>query len=84
MTRRPKTEEAIRPLRERIGEAIRKHRKAKQFTQEGFADHIEMHRAYYGEIERGTKDFQLSTFERVCVGLETHMWVIVKDAESMS
>jgi hypothetical protein len=37
-----------RPLSERIGEAIRNHRKAKQFTQLGFADHIEMHRAYYG------------------------------------
>lgn len=81
---RPTTKEPIRPLKERIGSALRNHREAKKFTQEGFADHIKMHRAYYGEIERGTKDFQLSTLERVCEGLGTPMSVIIKDAESLS
>jgi transcriptional regulator with XRE-family HTH domain len=81
---RATTKATIRPLKERIGSSLRKHRVAKGFTQEGFADHIKMHRAYYGELERGLKDFQLSTFERVCEGLETPMWQITKDAESMS
>ena len=41
--------------------AIRKLREARNFTQEGFADHIRMHRAYYGALENGKKNLQLST-----------------------
>jgi transcriptional regulator with XRE-family HTH domain len=71
-----------RPLQERIGEAVRKQREARKYTQDGFADQIEMHRAYYGAIERGKKNIQLSTLERVCEGLDVPMWQILKDAES--
>ena len=36
-----------------IGKQIRKVRKAKGFTQEGFAAESGIDRAYYGRIERG-------------------------------
>jgi transcriptional regulator with XRE-family HTH domain len=71
------------PLQKRIGLAIRKQREAKGFTQEGFADHIQMHRAYYGALENGKKNLQLSTLERVCGGLAVSMSEIIRDAEAL-
>ena len=71
-----------RPLQERIGDALRKRREARKYSQEGFADHIKMHRAYYGAIERGKKNVQLTTLERVCDGLEVSMWEVIREAET--
>ena len=71
------------PLQKRIGVVIRKHREAKGFTQEGFADHIQMHRAYYGALENGKKNLQLSTLERVCEGLVVRMSDVVRNAEDL-
>jgi len=68
-------------LQVRIGEVVRRHREAGEYSQEGFADHIEMHRAYYGAIERGQKNLQLTTLERVCDGLDVPMWEVVREAE---
>lgn len=69
-------------LQHRLGHVIRRHREAKKWTQEGFADHIEMHRAAYGFVEQGRRDVRLSTLERVAKGLEEPMWAILKEAES--
>ena len=52
------------------------------FSQEAFADRIRMHRAYYGALERGEKNLQLSTLERVCAGLGAAPWEILKESES--
>lgn len=71
-----------RSLQERIGDALRRHREAHNYTQEGFADLIQMHRAYYGAIERGKKNLQLTTLERACIGLDVPMWEIIREAES--
>lgn len=71
-----------RSLQERIGDALRRRREAQKYTQEGFADHIQMHRAYYGALENGKKNLQLTTLERVCVGLDVSMWEILREAES--
>ena len=40
-----------------------------------------MHRTYYGAIERGEKNLQLSTLQRVCEGLSTTMWEVLKETE---
>lgn len=69
-------------LKQRIGEVIRRHRQAKNWTQEAFADHIEMHRAQYGLVEQGKRDLRVSTLERVAVGLGEPTWAILKEAES--
>ncbi len=66
----------------RIGEAIRKRREGGPRNQEEFADHIEMHRAYYGEIERGKKDIRMTTLLRVCEGLNCPVWEVIREAES--
>ncbi|MGC3980138.1 MAG: helix-turn-helix transcriptional regulator [Steroidobacteraceae bacterium] len=71
-----------RSLQQRIGIVLRRHREAQNFTQEGFADHIEMHRVYYGALENGKKNLQLTTLERVCAGLDVPMWEILREADA--
>jgi len=53
----------------RLGDAIRAKRKAKGLSQEGFADQIRMHRAYFAAIERGEKNLTVGTLMRVAEGL---------------
>jgi transcriptional regulator with XRE-family HTH domain len=72
-----------RPLKVRLGEALREERKAKGWSsQDDFADHIEMHRAYYGALERGEKNMQLDTLERVCKGLDVAISEVFNRAEA--
>jgi transcriptional regulator with XRE-family HTH domain len=68
------------PLQKRIADALRKRREALGISQEAFADRIDMHRAYYGAIERGKKDIRLTTLERVCAGLAIGMWELMREA----
>lgn len=69
-------------LQKRIGKSVRAHREALDISQEAFADKIKMHRAYFGALERGEKNLQLSTLERVCEGLGVEMWEIIKEAQN--
>jgi transcriptional regulator with XRE-family HTH domain len=71
-----------RTLQRRIGDALRKRREALGVSQEAFADRIRMHRAYYGALERGEKNLQLSTLERVCRGLEAEMSEVLREADA--
>lgn len=65
----------------RVGEALRMRRKRLGFTQESFADSIGMHRAYYGALERGAKNWQLSTLVRVAVRLGLQLSQLIEAAE---
>jgi transcriptional regulator with XRE-family HTH domain len=56
-------------LQSKLGQVIRDRRIAKGFSQESFADAIEMHRTYYSAIERGERNITLLTLSRVCDGL---------------
>jgi transcriptional regulator with XRE-family HTH domain len=71
------------PLQERLGRAIRRRREAMKLSQDDFADRIDMHRSYYGFLERGEKDLQLSTLQRVCTGLGVRISEVIAEAESM-
>ena len=65
----------------RVGAAIRMRRKSLGFSQESFADSIGMHRAYYGALERGEKNWQVSTLVRVAVGLGLQVSQLIEAAE---
>lgn len=56
-------------MQRRLGSAIRERRTALGFSQDTFADEIEMHRAYYSSIERGERNLTLQTLARVAQGL---------------
>ena len=69
-------------LPHRLGKAFRKRREALGFSQESYADEIGMHRTYYSAIERGEKNLQLDTLERICTGLDVLIWEVFKESES--
>lgn len=79
LVKRPRTQ-----LQMPIALVIRRLRKGSRLSQEAFADHIGMNRAQYSNVERGTRDIRLSTLERVAAGLETPLWVILREAEESS
>ena len=56
-----------------LGTAIRSLREAQGFSQESFADHIGMHRAYFSSIERGERNITVGTMARVALGLKTSL-----------
>lgn len=64
-----------------VAMAIRRNREARGLSQEGFADLIGMHRAYYGSIERGHRNVTLATLARVSEGLEIRLSTLLKEAE---
>lgn len=68
-------------LQQRIGKVLRRHREAAGFSQESYADHIHMHRTYYSAVERGEKNLQLDTLQRICAGMALPMWEVLREAE---
>lgn len=64
-----------------LGKALRARREKAGYSQEGFADHIGMHRTYYSAIERGEKNLQLDTLQRVCEGLDCRIWEVLREAD---
>jgi transcriptional regulator with XRE-family HTH domain len=68
-------------LQHRVGTSIRRRREALGFSQDGFAAHIGMHRAYYSALERGEKNLTLGTLQRLCRGLEVSPSDILREAD---
>ena len=62
-----------------LGKALRARRQAAGMSQDDFADHIDMHRAYYAAIERGEKNVTLKTLKRISDGLRSTMSQILED-----
>jgi len=54
-----------------MGAVIRERRVTMGWSQESFADSIEMHRAQYGKIERGERNITVLTLRRIAKGLKT-------------
>jgi transcriptional regulator with XRE-family HTH domain len=55
-----------------VGENLRAYRKARDLSQEDFADVLGVHRTYMGGIERGERNLTLQTVEKIAgtLGLE--------------
>lgn len=56
-------------LTRKVGEEIRRLRRAADFSQEKFADECGLHRTYMGAIERGEKTMTLETAKKVISAL---------------
>ena len=65
---------------QRIGQTIRLRRIHVDYTQEHIAGMIGMHRTYYSAIERGEKNLQLDTLQRICGGLGLQLWEVIREA----
>lgn len=68
-------------LQRKLGVAIRARRSELGYSQDSFADQIEMHRAYYSSIERGERNLTLSTMSRVADGLRCSLAELFKAAK---
>lgn len=53
-----------------VGENLRAYRKARGFSQEAFADVLEVHRTYMGGIERGERNLTLKSVEKIADRLD--------------
>jgi len=53
-----------------FGSSVRKHRKAKGYSQEAFADICDIDRSYMGGVERGERNLTLLNIERIIAALE--------------
>jgi len=68
-------------IRVRLGHAIRRLRSAKGFSQEGFADHVGLHRTYIGSVERGEKNISLDNIERIAKALGLNSADLLHEAQ---
>jgi len=53
-----------------LGANIRHWREKRGFTQERFAQHVELDRAYYGRIERGKQNVSVKTLVMLAAKLQ--------------
>lgn len=53
-------------------------------SQEAFADHIGVHRTYYGAVERGKQNLTLKSLERIAKGLDVSVSLLFVAADKMS
>lgn len=70
------------PLQRRLGKAVRRLRSAAGYSQEGFADHVGVHRTTMGRIERGAFNVTLETLERIARGLRLPASGLLAQAEA--
>jgi len=67
-------------LKLKIGATIRARRVELGYSQDTFADVIDMHRAYYGGIERGVRNLTIPTLWRVARGLKVKPSELLRQA----
>lgn len=48
-----------------VGRNLRRHRLELGYSQEAFADHMGVHRTYFGAVERGERNLTLQTLEKI-------------------
>jgi transcriptional regulator with XRE-family HTH domain len=66
-----------------FGEAVRKHRKAKSFTQEELAERADLAPKMISLIERFQRNPSMNVAHSIAHALGVPLWRVVKDAEDM-
>jgi transcriptional regulator with XRE-family HTH domain len=56
-------------LQTAFGDAVRRLRRARGWSQEEFADRVGVHRTYVGDIERGQRNVSLVNIARLAAAL---------------
>ena len=64
-----------------FGYLVRKHRKAKGYSQEAFADICDIDRSYMGGVERGERNLALLNIERIIAALEIKPSLFFKELD---
>ncbi len=74
---------ACSDLHARFGAALRWRRKQLRLTQAAAGARVGMHRAYWGALERGERNFRFDQLERLAAALDTELSVLFGYAESL-
>lgn len=64
------------PIKIRFGTRLRRLRKERGFSQEGFADACGLDRTYVGGIERGERNIGIENVERLALALGLEVKVL--------
>lgn len=72
----------MRSVPEAFGEAVRRLRAKKGFSQEAFASHAGISRTYMSEIERGVTNASLVTVARVADGLGVSFGELFREVDA--
>jgi transcriptional regulator with XRE-family HTH domain len=57
-------------IRKTFGKRVRNLRQSKGYSQESFADTVDLHRTYIGAIERGEQNVSLDNIEKIAKALK--------------
>jgi transcriptional regulator with XRE-family HTH domain len=68
-------------LQRTVGRNLRTYRQARGFSQEAFADVLEVHRTYMGGIERGERNLTLKSLERIASQIDLNPLVLLQQGE---
>ena len=68
-------------VRKKLGEVIRKYRKANNLSQEELADFSNLHRTYISEVERGLKTVSLYSLMRISKALKKPVSFLLREVE---
>lgn len=63
---------------------MRAHREASGYSQESFAEQIDLHRNYYGSVERGERNVSLLNLEKIAHGLNMPLSTLIQEAERIA
>jgi transcriptional regulator with XRE-family HTH domain len=69
-------------IAQRVGRNMRAARLQVGLSQDDFAEAIDMHRAQYSAMERGEKNFTLTTLHRVAMGLGVPMAELLRGVDN--
>jgi len=67
----------------KVGKRIRELRKAKGFSQEGFAHEVDLDRTYMGGIERGERNIAAINIIRIAKALKVEVGEIFPSTRSL-
>jgi transcriptional regulator with XRE-family HTH domain len=62
---------------------LKRHRKAKKFSQELLAEKANLHPTYIGLLERRLRNPSLNVAKALALGLEVPLAKLIKDAETV-
>jgi transcriptional regulator with XRE-family HTH domain len=65
-----------------FGQAVRKFRLKRSFSQERLAELADIHRTYIGDVERGTRNISLLNMTRIAKALQVPLSRLIQEMES--
>ena len=71
----------MKPLRKRLGHAIKELRREAGYSQEQLADRAKLHRTTMSEIERGVSNVSIDIAERIAQALGLSLSRLFSEAE---